>query len=250
MVWGILGSVLATSLLSGVLGMGGGMILMGIFTLMLPVAQAMVLHGLAQLSANGSRALIHFRGIGWGILPYYVAGALLSLGLVSWLGFRTEKWLIYLLLGVFPFLAMRLKHWVELSIDNRWHAAVCGLVVMALQLSAGVSGPVLDVFYLKTKMNRHQIVASKAITQKIGHAIKLGYYGWGAGALFPASLPHWMPYAVVALAFLGSLLGARVLDGLSDAAFQKISRGTIRVLGIVYLIQGLSGLMHQLLAQA
>ncbi len=250
MVGVILGSVLVTSLLSGVLGMGGGMILMGVFTLVLPVTQAMVLHGLAQLAANGSRALIHVRGIGWRILPPYIVGALVSLAVFSLIAFKTEKWLIYLLLGTFPFVAMKLRKWLELSIDNKWHAALCGLIVTALQLAAGVSGPILDVFYLKTKMNRHQIVASKAVTQKLGHAIKLFYYGWGADALFPASLPTWTPYAVVALACVGSILGAKVLDGLSDATFQKISRGMIKVLGAVYLVQGLNGLLAQLLASA
>ncbi len=246
----ILGSVLITSLLSGVLGMGGGMILMGVFTLLLPVTHAMVLHGLAQLAANGSRAVIHFRGIGWKILPPYLFGSFVSLALFSYAAFKTEKWIIYLLLGLFPFVAMKLRQVVELSIDDRRHAALCGLIVTALQLAAGVSGPVLDVFYLKTKMNRHQIVASKAITQTLGHAIKLFYYGWGATELFPIDLPEWLPYAVVGLAFMGSLLGAQVLDGLSDTTFQKISRGMIKVLGVVYLFQGLNGLVAQLMASA
>jgi uncharacterized membrane protein YfcA len=244
----ILGSVLVTSLLSGVLGMGGGMILMGVFALILPVAQAMVLHGLAQLSANGSRALIHFRGIGWRILPYYVAGAALSLGVFTLVAFRTEKWLVYLVLGVFPFLAMKLKRRLRLSIDNPWHAGLCGLIVMALQLAAGASGPILDVFYLNTKMTRHQIVASKAVTQKLGHAVKLFYYGSAADGFFPASLPAWLPYAVVGLAFAGSLLGSRLLYGLTDATFQKLSRAMIRVLGAVYLIQGLTGFYAQFFA--
>lgn len=246
----ILGSVLVTSLLSGVLGMGGGMILMGVLALLLPVGQAMVLHGLAQLSANGSRALIHFRGIGWHILPAYVTGAAISFGVFSLVAFQTEKWIIYLLLGIFPFIALHLKTWITLSIDKSWHAGFCGMIVMALQLTAGASGPILDVFYLNTRMNRHQIVASKAITQKIGHTVKLFYYGSAAENFFPPSLPHWLPYAVVALAFLGSLVGARVLDGLSDQTFQKISRGMVKVLGAVYLVQGLSGLYAQFFATA
>ena len=41
----IIGSVFATSLLSGILGMAGGMILMAVLVALLPVATAMVLHG-------------------------------------------------------------------------------------------------------------------------------------------------------------------------------------------------------------
>src|SRR5690606_5834164 len=43
-------SVMATSFISGVFGMAGGMVLMGILVAMMPVSAAMVLHGAAQLT--------------------------------------------------------------------------------------------------------------------------------------------------------------------------------------------------------
>jgi hypothetical protein len=47
-------SVLATSFISGIFGMAGGMVLMGILLLLLSVEQAMVIHGVAQFASNGS----------------------------------------------------------------------------------------------------------------------------------------------------------------------------------------------------
>lgn len=49
-------------------------------------------------------------------------------------------------------------------------------MVTAAQLAAGASGPLLDVFYLNTKLDRLAIVATKALTQTLGHLLKLGYY--------------------------------------------------------------------------
>ena len=72
---GIALAVLATSTLSGILGMGGGMILMGIFLLLLPLEWAMVLHGCTQLASNGSRAWLHRTEVEWRFLPRYFAGA-------------------------------------------------------------------------------------------------------------------------------------------------------------------------------
>ena len=43
----------ATSIISGVLSMAGGMILMGVFGFFLSVPAAMVLHGIAQTFSNG-----------------------------------------------------------------------------------------------------------------------------------------------------------------------------------------------------
>ena len=47
---------------------------------------------------------------------------------------------------------------------------------MATQLIAGASGPILDVFYNGSSLNRREIVATKAFTQAMGHLIKLAFY--------------------------------------------------------------------------
>jgi uncharacterized membrane protein YfcA len=56
--------------------MAGGMILMGIFSLLLSIPAAMVLHGVAQTVSNGSRVWLYRRHICWSILLPYSIGAL------------------------------------------------------------------------------------------------------------------------------------------------------------------------------
>jgi uncharacterized membrane protein YfcA len=50
--------VFATSFLSGIFGLAGGLILMGALLLFVPVTSAMVLHATTQMAANGSRAVL------------------------------------------------------------------------------------------------------------------------------------------------------------------------------------------------
>ena len=45
-----------TAFLSGIFGMAGGLLLMGILAFLLPVSAAFVTHGILQLVANGWRA--------------------------------------------------------------------------------------------------------------------------------------------------------------------------------------------------
>ena len=52
----IVATVFVTSLISGVIGMAGGMILMAVLVSLLSVPAAMVVHGAVQATANGSRA--------------------------------------------------------------------------------------------------------------------------------------------------------------------------------------------------
>ena len=53
----ILLATLSTAFLSSIFGMIGGLILMGALITIMPVSQAMVLHGLIQLTSNGYRAV-------------------------------------------------------------------------------------------------------------------------------------------------------------------------------------------------
>ena len=52
-----------TSILSGVIGMGGGMTLLGAMTLGLPPAWVVPLHAIVQLFSNFTRTLVFLREI-------------------------------------------------------------------------------------------------------------------------------------------------------------------------------------------
>src|SRR6185369_16084060 len=72
-------SALGTAFLSGILGMAGGMILMGILLAFLPVPAAMLLHGVTQLASNGWRAWLWRRDIDWQVFRQYALGSLAAL---------------------------------------------------------------------------------------------------------------------------------------------------------------------------
>lgn len=236
LIWlGIYFSVLLTSMLSGVLGMGGGMLLMGVLALLLPTGTAMTLHGLAQLAANGSRALIHFKHVEWRILPFYALGALGAFLLFYTWHFFPENWLVYILMGCMPWFALYGKRFMVLNIEKPAHAVFCGFLVCLLQLASGVSGPALDIFYLHSRMSRHRIVASKAITQTLGHALKIFYYG---PLMASAEFSQGQALTVALLALTGTLMGGKLLDHANDENFQHWSRRFILFIGSGYLLMG------------
>jgi uncharacterized protein len=108
----------------------------------------------------------------------------------------------------------------------------------ALQLISGVSGPILDVFFVKTELGRKEIIATKAAIQSIGHVLKLIYFGRlllieGGGISSTAVL------LAIAAAVLGTLLSRSLLDALSDASFARWSRWLIAAIAATSLAQGL-----------
>ena len=233
---GLVAAVLATSMLSGVFGMAGGMLLMGLLAWTLPVAQAMVLHGTAQVVANGWRAWLNRRDIDWRVVARYLVGVAASVILFLLVAFSPPKPLVFLLMGLVPFSQLVVPQGLILAITRRGQAEVCGFLVNSIQLVAGVAGPLLDVFFVRTDLTRHQVVATKAVCAATGHVGKLIYFGLllGGGT---EGLPAWLPWAMIVAAIIGTGLGKRVLDGLTDTGFRRWSRVIVLALGVVYLAQ-------------
>ena len=233
----ILTAVLLTSVLSGILGMGGGMILMGVLTLILPVSSAMILHGFVQLSSNGSRAYIHRSSIQWSILPYYILGSLIAFLVINSVTLIPSKSLILIILGLFPFLSFLLQKKVRLNILKPRTSALCGLLVTSTQMLAGASGPVLDTFYLQTPLNRHQVIATKALTQSLGHILKTLFYLRIASGSEVTLEWTWIVLCMF-IANAGTQLGKSILNRISETQFQTASSLVVPLIGLIYLIRG------------
>ena len=238
---GILLSVLFTSALSGVLGMAGGMILMAILVGLLSVSGAMMVHGAVQATSNGSRAWFLRRHIKWQLLPPYLIGSAVAVALFTWLTLVPDPAVILILIGALPWLARltrRVEHWARaIDITRKPAAIACGFIVTAAQLLAGASGPLLDVFYLNTSLDRYAVIANKALTQTIGHGLKLVYYGALIGVA--ESIPAWFYLVAMATAVLGTRIGTRALDHINEDFFRRVSSGVILTLASVCLASGL-----------
>ena len=75
--------MIGTAFLSGIFGMAGGLILIGVLLVIFPLPTAMVLHAITQMASNGWRATLWWRHIEWKTIAFNVAGSLVSVGLWS-----------------------------------------------------------------------------------------------------------------------------------------------------------------------
>src|ERR1700742_3013657 len=96
-------AVLTTSFVSGVFGMAGGIILIGILLVMMPVAPAMVLHGATQLVSNAWRAWLWRSEIRWTIFVDYAIGALAALAVFSFVRLTPDKPATLIAVGIIGF---------------------------------------------------------------------------------------------------------------------------------------------------
>ena len=236
-IW-ILMAVYGTSLLSGMFGMAGGMVLMGVYTTLLPVAQAMVLHGFTQLAANVFRWFHHrgqtdWRGVGW-----FAAGSLLAAGVMVWISYIPDKATVLLVLGLSPFVSLLLPDWRVLTFSRPSGAFMCGLVVTGVQLLAGVAGPILDQFFVRSARSKEEQIATKSMLNIMSHALKLTYF-LRLQAEGGIELSIVLMSAILISAWLGTQSGSWVLTRLSDRHFRQATRALVLVMGGVYLVQSL-----------
>jgi uncharacterized membrane protein YfcA len=247
MIVAIAVAALGTSFLSGVFGMVGGLILMGVLLLFLPVPAAMTLHAITQMTANGWRAAVWRRHIMWRILPSYLLGSAIVFGLLAWVQFSPPKAWVYICLGIMPFAARLVPRTHAPDIRRKGTPVLVGAAVMGLNALAGVSGPVVDMFFLARDLDRRLVVATKAMIQSVGHAIKFVYFTFVTVApleVEPSTVaraldaPLWVYGMAAGLAICGTSLAAPVLHRFSNEAFQLWSRRLVLAIGGIYLVQG------------
>ena len=231
-------AALATSFVSGILGMAGGMILMGILLALLPLPVAMMLHGITQLASNAWRALLWRREVDWRVFRGYAYGALAATGVFAVVQLVVSKPVALIVMGLTPFITLALPEKLHLNVERRGHPFSCGVVCSALSLTAGVSGPILDVFFVRSKMGRHAVVATKALTQSLSHILKIVYFG-GVVAVGGGDVDPWLATLMVLLAFAGTSLSRRVLERMNDESFRFWTRWTVITLGLFYLASGI-----------
>ena len=227
-----------TAAISGVFGMAGGLMLKGALALVLPVSATFVTHGILQFVANGWRAVLHRRHVAWRIVGLYALGALVAAGVTAFIALQPTRATLFLLMGLTPLLVWVPERWIRLDATRPAQAFICGLSVTGVNLTAGVAGAFLDVFFVRTALTRHQIVATKAATQVLSHLMKIVVYGAPLLAVHGQGLPPvWVFALAIPLSMVGTAVGGLALNRLSDVNFKRYLRAILTVIGALYLAQ-------------
>ena len=229
-------AMIGTAFLSGIFGMAGGLILVGILLTLLPLPEAMALHGVTQMASNGWRGLLWRRYVRWRAAGVFLAGCGLAFALWSMWRYVPPKPVALIMLGLSPFLVRLVPAGYKPNPELFAHGALFGALSMSLMLLTGVSGPLIDTYFLGGKFERREIVATKAVCQVAAHGAKLAYFGGlveGAASVDPL-----MALIAVAASMAGTSLARPILERLSDTQYRRWAGHIITVIAVVYLAQG------------
>jgi uncharacterized protein len=228
--------MVATAFLSGLFGMAGGMILIGVLLALMPLPTAMVLHAITQMASNGWRAFLWRAHIRWRPVLVYFLGCAIALSIWSLIRYVPDKPVALLLLGATPFMARLMPKDLKPDPESVWQGAVYGSICMGLMLMTGVIGPLLDTYFLGGNMDRRGIIATKATCQVGSHLTKLIYFGGiidQAATLNPA-----LAVVAIAASMLGTTLSRRLLEAMSDQQFRRWANRLITTVAGYYILYG------------
>ena len=228
--------MVATSFLSGIFGMAGGLILIGVLLVLLPVQAAMVLHAVTQIASNGWRGLLWRKHVRWAPVAAYVFGCLLALSAWSLFRYVPSTPVALIFLGVTPFLVKLFPSDWQPNPESHGQGIVYGVVCMTLMLLTGVAGPLIDSFFLGGKLDRREIVATKAMCQIISHTLKLAYFGGiieQAGTLDPM-----LAVLAIVASMVGTTAAKRFLEMMSDRQYRLWANRIIATIAGYYVIHG------------
>src|SRR5258708_6964680 len=156
-------TIVLSSFISGVFGMAGGMVLLGVLLNYFDVATGMILFSIIQLFANGWRVVQLRPYVLWPIFGWYVLGAVISFSFMWLIAFVPDKAMVYLALGLMPFVVEVLPASMRPNIEWRGVPFFTGVVTTIIQILAGVGGLFLDIFFQKNAVHRKTTNSTKAV---------------------------------------------------------------------------------------
>jgi len=235
-------TALLTSVVSGIMGMAGGMLLLAVMLLKLDPAVAIPVHGVVQLVSNGSRAYflrsqVHWRAVWrfvWPLLP----GGALGMWLLAYVPPSGSR----IAIGAFVLASTWRKSFFSIGKGSSAERAlpVGGALVGFFSTLVGATGPLLAPFILALELGAQSTIATLAACQIFQHGSKVLLFGLRGfdlgGYLWPCVL-------LSLCAVAGSAIGTRVLDHVPEKSFKITVKMVLSALALQQIYVGLHSLL-------
>jgi uncharacterized protein len=163
-----------SSIISGLVGMAGGIALLAVMTFFLPLSTLIPIHGLVQLASNSSRALLlkkHIKKLVF--MPFTMGvpiGAFVAFKVLSEI--KRPEWIMVLITGLILYVVFKPKKlpYIKLRLKGFF---ILGIVAGGLGPLIGATGPFLAPFMVRDDFSKEEIVANKAAIQFVIHVVKI-----------------------------------------------------------------------------
>ena len=235
----------ATSILSAVIGMGGGVTLLGIMTILIPEGYMVVaLHGVIQLVSNSTRTAVYrqhvhkliIKQFTLGVIPGLGCAALIVFGLIQYFDITSASQFkvdfLKPLIGIYILWFLYLRKKMKFTSDSLffWMGGLSGLVTVFI----GAAGPLIAPFFIDRDLTKENVVATKAACQAVGHLGKIPIFILFFEVNYLRQWPVLLP--LVMAVYFGTRIGKKFLGSLSPDLFKKLFKIALTLIAIRLVI--------------
>ena len=237
-----------TSIISAIIGMGGGVTLLGIMAIVIPEGYlAVAFHGVIQLVSNVTRTTVYrehvyqpiFKKFFIGIIPGLFFTVLIIFGLINYFNLNSASELkidfLKPLIGIYIIWFLYLKNKRKIKSDTIFF--LMGILSGLVTVFIGAAGPLISPFFIDRNLTKENIVATKAACQAIGHIGKMPIFIYFFDVNY---LHHWSVLSPLILAvYFGTKIGKEYLGKLSERFFTKLFRIALTIIALYLIVEQL-----------
>lgn len=229
-----------TSAFTAAFGLGGGVAMLALLGVFLPVSALIPVHGAVQLGSNTGRAWHQRAHIRTAIAAPFLIGSVAGAAVGALLVVQLPDAVLKLALGMFILVITWTKIPGVENLRGAGLAAGSGIIALA-NMFFGATGPLLSAFFAQIiPDDRKALIATHAAGMTVQHLLKVVAFTV-AGFAFA----QWLPLIAVMIAagYLGTVAGSRLLENMPEARFRFWFRIVVTLLALDLLRRGLMALL-------
>lgn len=232
-----------TAALSGVAGIGGGTILIGVlYALGLAPTVAVPLHAAVQFVSNLSRTVAYLKHVEWRAAGWFLLTAAPTPFLVAPLVAAVNVNVILLLLAGLILTSLVPTRDGGEPLKPVPSFLLAGLLNGTIGMFVSATGLFVGRLFLRPEWSKETVIATLAMTQTLGHLLRvLGYAAVGFAVSQRLDMLVPLVVAVIAGTFAGRLLNQR----LDETRFRQLFKLILIVLSLKLIYDGVTGLLMQ-----
>ena len=228
---------LVAAMLAAVTGFGGAAVLLPVLVFVFGVREAIPILTVAQLIGNGSRVWFNRRELDWKVVGWFALGGVPTAFAGGVLFAHAPLAALTRTLGVFLILIVFWRHFRRGPVWKPPLRSFIAIGAISSFLSAllGSVGPLMAPLFLAYGLVKGAYIGTEALSTVVMHVTKLLAYRQSSVLPLHAVIAG---LALGPLMILGSFLGKRIVDQLSERVFVAIIEITLLAAGVLFIVRG------------
>jgi uncharacterized membrane protein YfcA len=224
--WWLVGATFFTSILTAVSGAGGGVLLLALCAMALPVGAVIPVHGVVQGCQNGWRLQMLWKYVDWPFVAMAAVGSVLGIVLIGPYAVKMPPvWGELLLASGLLYLVWAPKFKGDFSFPGK--TIVMAMVVSMVTMVIGAAGTLFNAIRRRSGRDKEGVLADQSAIMLLQHGLKalvFGLYGFAFAPYLPLMV------GMIGCAMLGTWVGVTCMKKMSNAWFDRVFKAVVTVL--------------------